>query len=120
MIWLDRFRDLTHRFLFRPLAARWDARCALLAGFLFSGFVHDLVISWPAGAGYGGPTIYFVVQALALLLERSRVGRFAGLARGIRGRLFAWVVILLPAPLLFHPPVVSRVVLPFLHSIGAL
>jgi hypothetical protein len=35
--WNTAFRDLTHRFLFRPLTARLGPRRALLAGFVFSG-----------------------------------------------------------------------------------
>jgi hypothetical protein len=117
--WNLAFRDLTHRFLFRPLAVRTSARAGLVAVFLFSGVVHDLVISLPAGAGYGLPTLYFVIQAAALLVERSRVGERLGLGRGCRGRLFTAVVLVAPAPLLFHPWFARGVVLPFLGALGA-
>src|SRR6266545_4410843 len=60
--WNLAFRDITHRFLFRPFTARWGARAGLAAVFLFSGVIHDVVISLPAGGGYGLPTLYFVVQ----------------------------------------------------------
>src|SRR5262249_3022444 len=86
--WNTAFRDLTHRFLFRPLTGLLGPRGAVLAGFLFSGVVHDLVISVPAGGGYGGPTLFFCVQAGALLAERSPLGKRLGLGRGWRGRLF--------------------------------
>jgi len=118
--WNRAFRDLTHRFLFRPLTARLGARGALAAGFLASGLVHDLVISLPAGDGYGGPTLFFVIQATALLAERSRVGRAIGLGGGLRGWLFTLLVLLGPASLLFHAPFVQSVVLPFLRAIGVL
>lgn len=118
--WNRAFRDLTHRFLFRPLTARLGARRALAAGFLTSGLVHDLAISLPAGGGYGGPTLFFVIQAAALLVERSRGGRAIGLGRGVRGWLFTFLVLFVPAPLLFHTPFLLNVVLPFLRAIGAL
>lgn len=112
--WNTAFRDLTHRFLFRPLAARLGPRRGLAAGFLFSGLVHDAVISWPAGGGYGWPTLYFAIQGAGLLAERSSAGRRLGLGRGRRGWAFALAVVAAPAWALFHPPFVTRVMLPFL------
>jgi hypothetical protein len=117
--WNTAFRDLTHRFLFRPLTGKLGPRGAVLAGFLFSGVLHDLVISVPADGGYGGPTIFFFWQGLALLLERSRFGRAIGLGRSWRGWLFTLVSLAAPACLLFHPPFVRNVVLPFMHVLGA-
>jgi len=117
--WNTAFRDLTHRFLFRPLAVRLGLRAGLTAGFLFSGAVHDLVISVPAGGGYGGPTLYFVLQGVGLLAERSRAGKRLGLGRGWRGWAFAATVVVGPAFVLFHPPFVLDVMLPFLAVIGA-
>ena len=66
------FRDLTHRFLFRPLTEAVGPRLAIVSGFTFSGLVHDLVISVLAGGGYGWPTLYFIVQALATTWPRRR------------------------------------------------
>ncbi len=117
--WNTAFRDLTHRFLFRPLTARLGVSGAVLAGFFVSGLLHDLVISIPAGAGYGGPTLYFLIQALALLIERSSLGRSLGLGRGWRGWVFATTVVLVPAPMLFHPPFMREVIVPFMDAVGA-
>ena len=115
--WNTAFRDLTHRFLFRPLTARFGARIALFVGFLFSGIVHDLVISLPARGGYGGPTVFFLVQAGAIFLERSTLGRRLGLARGLRGWAFAMLVLVGPICLLFHPSFVCGIVVPFVDWI---
>ena len=116
--WNTAFRDLTHQFLFRPLALRWGPRWAVMIGFLFSGLIHDLVISLPAEGGYGWPTLYFVIQLVGLLLERSRIGRKVGLGRGWRGRVFTLLVLAGPAYGLFHPPFVRNVVVPFMTAIG--
>ncbi|HVK16444.1 MAG TPA: MBOAT family protein [Fimbriiglobus sp.] len=117
--WNTAFRDLAHRFLFSPLAGWLGPHAGLAAGFLFSGVVHDLVISVPAGSGYGGPTLYFILQGIGLLAERSRAGRTLGLGRGWTGRAFAAVVVVGPVYGLFHPPFVFNVVLPLLDAIGA-
>jgi D-alanyl-lipoteichoic acid acyltransferase DltB (MBOAT superfamily) len=117
--WNTAFRDLTHRFLFRPLTAKLGARGAVFAGFIFSGLIHDAVISAPAGGGYGGPTLFFVVQAFGMLAERSRTGRRLGLGAGRIGWLFTVLLLVGPAPLLFHPPFVVGIVVPFMQAIGA-
>jgi len=118
--WNTAFRDITHRFLFRPLAARVGPRWALIAGFTFSGLIHDAVISVPAGGGYGGPTVFFAIQGLALLAERIRPMRAGGFASGWGRRLFTGLILITPSPLLFHPPFVERVVVPFLAAVGAI
>lgn len=117
--WNTAFRDLTHRFLFRPLASRLGPRAGAAAGFLFSGLVHDLVISAPAGGGYGWPTLYFALQGIGLLAERSKFGKAVGLGAGWSGRVFAAAVVVGPVYGLFHPPFVLGVVLPFLKALGA-
>jgi Membrane bound O-acyl transferase family len=117
--WNTAFRDLTHRFLFRPLSARLGPRAGVAAGFLVSGLVHDVVISAPAGCGYGWPSFYFAVQELGLLAERSRFGKALGLGSGSRGWTFTVVTVVGPAYGLFHSPFVVGVVLPFLDALGA-
>jgi hypothetical protein len=116
--WNVAFRDLTHRFLFRPLLPRLGANGALLIGFLFSGIVHDVVISLPAGGGYGGPTLFFVLQGAGLFIERSAAGRALGLGKGWRGWMFTAIILFAPACLLFHPPFVLNIVVPFLEAIA--
>jgi hypothetical protein len=117
--WNTAFRDLAHQFVFRPLVRRWGGTWALAASFVFSGLVHDLVISVPAEGGYGWSTLYFLVQGAAVFFERSRIGKALGLGGGWRGWMFAMLVLLVPAYGLFHPPFIHAVVVPFLQAIGA-
>ena len=116
--WNTAFRNLTHRFLFRPLNSRLGPRRAILAGFIFSGIVHDVVISVPAGGGYGWPTLFFGTQAVGIFVERSRAGRAIGLGRGWRGWLFAMLVLALPVYGLFHPPFIRNIMVPFMRAFG--
>lgn len=117
--WNMAFRDLAYRFLFRPFTRWFGPRWGILSGFAFSGVVHDLVISLPAGGGYGLPTLYFLLQPLALFAERSAIGKRCGLARDWRGRLFAAAIIAFPAPLLFHTHFVNNIIYPFMQALGA-
>ena len=115
--WNLAFRDLMYRFVFQPLTPSVGAASASMAVFFVSGLIHDAVISTAARGGWGLPTLYFLIQGAALLIERSRLGRRVGLGRGVVGRLFAAAVIVSPAGLLFHPPFMTRVVLPMLEAI---
>ncbi len=118
--WNGAFNRLAHDFVFRPLAKKSNVALATLVAFGVSGVLHELVISLPARGGYGLPTAYFLVQGLASLASRTRMGRRLGLGRGVRGWLFTMLVTAAPAFWLFHPPFVRRVILPFLQTIHAL
>jgi hypothetical protein len=118
--WNRAFRDLTHRFVFRPLTSHFGLAMGSLLAFLFSGLIHELVITVPAGGGYGGPTIYFLIQGAGLLLERSKTGRRMGLGSLWPGRLFAGAVLVAPVGLLFPRPFVVEVVVPFLMALGSI
>ena len=118
--WNLAFRDLAHTFFFRPLVGRVGVFGASLATFVVSGLVHELVISLPASGGYGLPTAYFLIQWLGVVVERSWLGKRLGLRHGFAGWLFAFVVVAGPMCILFHPPFVTGVMVPFLRVIGAL
>ncbi len=110
--WNLAFRDLTHKFLFRPLAHHFNGQVAMFIGFLVSGLIHELAITIPAGGGYGGPTAYFLIQALGLSAERSKFGSTFGLRRGWKGWLFAMFVLVTPVTLLFPEIFIVNVILP--------
>jgi alginate O-acetyltransferase complex protein AlgI len=114
--WNSAFNDLALRLAFRPIARRNGLVIGTLAAFGVSGLIHELVISLPAGAGYGLPTGYFLLQGLAVLGER----KCNALRRGISGWLFTMIIVAGPAYWLFHPPFVRHVIVPFMRAIGAL
>lgn len=117
--WNGAFRDLMHEIVFKPLTRSIGPRGALFLVFLISGALHELVISVPARGGYGLPTAYFVLQGLALLFERGKLGRKLGLGSGIKGWCFLAMVTGVPAFWLFHPIFIHHVILPMLHAICA-
>jgi len=118
--WNLAFRTLAHETVLRPLQRRLGLNGALFAVYLVSGLIHELVISLPAGAGYGLPTAYFLLQWLGLNMERSRLGRRAGLHHGMCGWAFMLLITAGPVYWLFHPAFVQRVIVPFFQTIGAL
>jgi len=117
--WNLGFHHLAAGLVFKPLRRRLGTMGATFAVFLVSGLIHDLVISFPAGAGYGLPTFYFSLQAAGLYVERSERGKVWGLGRGPLGWLYTLIVAAGPAFWLFHPWFVMRVVIPFLKMILA-
>ncbi len=118
--WNLGFRQVAHEFIFRPLQRRAGPAIAGLSVFFASGLIHDLVISLPARGGYGLPTAYFLLQGFGVLFERSALAKRIGLEKEFPARIFTVVVTAAPAFWLFHPPFVHRVILPFMHAIGAL
>lgn len=115
--WNLAFRDVMHGFVFRPLAPLVGGIWATVAVFVVSGLIHDAVISYAAGGGWGLPTLYFLIQAAAVFVERSRAGRRLGLGRGLSGWLFTFAIVVGPAGLLFHGPFIHNVVVPMVQAI---
>jgi len=118
--WNLGFRQLAHELIFRPMHRTLGAEAAGFLVFVVSGLIHDLVISLPARAGYGLPTIYFVLQGAGMTIEHSGFGKRLGLGQGVRGWFFMALFVAGPVYWLFHPWFVLRVILPFMHAIHAL
>jgi alginate O-acetyltransferase complex protein AlgI len=116
--WNRAFSAFARDLLFLPAARRIGTVAVTLVVFGFSGLAHELVISVPAGGGYGGPMLYFLFQGLLVLLENSWFFR-----TGLRHHRFcAWLwtasAVLIPLPLLFPAAFLQNVVLPFLTALG--
>ena len=118
--WNTAFRDLTNRFLFRPLLPSCGIAGAYFIGFFISGLVHDLVISIPARGGYGGPTVFFLIQFFSIRFTHSSLGKKLRLKTGWRGWCVAVISLLAPLGLLFHRPFVFEIILPFMKATGAI
>ena len=118
--WNSAFRALSFDLMFRPLSKVVGGVAALLLTFFLSGVIHDIVISIPAGGGYGWPTVYFTLQGIGVLAERSRAGQRLRRSHPGLARIFTLTVLLAPVGLLFPPLFVTLIIIPFLHVIGAL
>jgi hypothetical protein len=116
--WNLAFAEPARRFLLRPLARRWGGRRAGAVVFLVSGLIHETVVSLPARGGWGGPTLYFLLQGAGVVIEKSAIGVRAGLGHGIRGWCWTLLVAAAPLPLLFHAPFVREVIVPFYRALS--
>ena len=117
--WNLAFSQLAYDFGFMPLRRRLGIAGATLTVFAGSGLIHELVISVPARGGYGLPTLYFLIQGVGMVFERTTFAKQIGLGRGWRGWLFTAICTIGPTFWLFHPIFVRNVILPMLHAIGA-
>ena len=101
--WNLAFHVVAREQVFKPVARRWGVSWGTLAAFAFSGLLHDLLISLPAGGGYGLPSLYFLLQGAGVLAERRwRIG----------GRAWALFWVVAPLPLLFHRPFLEAIIRP--------
>jgi len=117
--WNRAYRRISFEYFFRPAVNRFGIVAGTFVAFLMSGLIHELVISFPAGAGYGGPTAYFLIQGVGLLLERTTVCRQSFTRHPTLGWLYTLAFILGPVGLLFHQPFLTHVIGPFLEAISA-
>jgi len=115
--WNLAFSEMTALTVFRPVTKALGRPAGTMAAFLFSGLLHELAISLPVRAGFGGPLLYFAFHGAAVLLEGhfERTGR-TFLTGPLASRLWVGAWLLLPLPILFHPPFLQGVVWPLLGS----
>jgi alginate O-acetyltransferase complex protein AlgI len=117
--WNRAFRDASYSAIFRPIARRHSAVAATWAVFLFSGIVHELLISVPGRGGYGLPILYFAIQGAIEVGEGRLTKRWPRWSKFPLGRILTLFVVFAPLPLLFHPPFVRNVIIPMLHAAGS-
>lgn len=106
--WNHAFTEMTALAVQRPLAQRIGSDRALLVSFLISGLLHEVVLSWPVDAGFGLPTLYFVLQGVGVVWQRQR-----------QSRILTLTLVVLPLPLLFHPWFVAGVATPIAAMLGS-
>lgn len=104
--WNLAFIEMNQRLFLRPVYRYFGKRGSRFALFALSGMLHELGLSFPAGAGWGGPLGYFLLQgALVAAEERFRIAN----------RVWVWLWLIAPSPLLFHEPFRRTLIVPFYH-----
>jgi len=101
--WNLSFSQMMARAVQRPLTPRLGKRGALFVVFLASGLLHELAITVPVQAGYGLPTLYFILHGIFVLLEKDHWPLW--LKRGI-----ALILVAAPLPILFPAEFTEHVI----------
>ncbi|MDJ0626223.1 MAG: MBOAT family protein [Candidatus Caenarcaniphilales bacterium] len=105
--------------LYRPLSIRIGTSSASFVSFLAAGLLHELAISVPVNAGYGYPTLYFMLQGLLVAFEKymEKTNRRIDRQESVN---FIWALlsVILLLPILFHGPFVRGVVWPIINYQG--
>lgn len=113
--WNLAFSEMATLTIYRPLSKHIGQPAATVATFGFSGLLHELALSVPVGGGYGLPTLYFLLHAGLVFVERwlARHGMAVDRINWV-GRLwtFAWVAA--PLPLLVHLRFLTGMIWPFM------
>ena len=119
--WGKRWNRIVPGFLreviFLPVARLAGAKVALVSVFLYSGLYHEGV-SFMARSGYGGPTLYFLLQCLGVALENTRPARRLFRGRLWLARVWTFAVVVLPVGLFLHPGIVDGYLVPMLVASG--
>jgi len=111
--WNVAFSEMTSITIFRPLRNRIRGATALMVAFIFSGLLHEIALSVPVNAGYGLPTLYFIIQGSLVLLEKVLSGnKVKFLQDKIYARVWTLFWVITPMPLLFHGQFIKQVLWP--------
>lgn len=103
MRWNLAYSHMMARVVKRPLAPVLGDKLALFAVFVVSGLLHELAITVPVGAGYGFPTLFFLVHGVAACLEKKNSTVMA---------LLCGLLLVVGLPLLFPGEFVREVIWP--------
>jgi membrane bound O-acyltransferase family protein len=115
--WNRVYSGMLREIAFAPLLYRVGPKWAMFAVFLYSGLIHEIA-SVAAGSGYGGPFVYFMVQALGFRLEETTWGRRFLRGRKVLGWCWTFVLVIAPLPLLVQPEFLLRAMTPLLAFFG--
>ncbi|MFC5405344.1 wax synthase family protein [Cohnella soli] len=111
--WNLAFSEMTTLSVYRPLLGIIGKNGAAFISFLFSGIMHELAISLPVRQSFGMPLLYFVIHGIGIVAERVLEGKGFFIASiPWLGRVWTFVWLVLPLPLLFNPSFLKAIMWP--------
>jgi hypothetical protein len=113
--WNIAYSEMIQLSVYRPLSGVMGKPFALFLSFSFSGLLHEIAISFPVQRYYGLPTLYFVLHGALMSFERSRLHQGKPIDRQVwKGRVWVFFWMVLPLPILFHPPFLAGTIWPLI------
>ncbi len=101
--WNLGYSHMMARSVKKPLTPILGEKWSMLAVFLVSGLIHELAITVPVGAGYGWPTLFFMLQGGICVMEKRGSWMMAFLC---------WVLLIIGIPFLFGEKFLEEIILP--------
>jgi len=89
-----------------------STQAGIIAAFVASALLHEFAITLPVLAGYGGPSLYFLVQGFYVILEKQPSVTARLERHPLLGRFVTWAVIALPIPVCFVAQFRTQIALP--------
>jgi hypothetical protein len=119
--WNTAYHRLIYTFVYKPTHAWAGKLGSLYLSFLVSGLLHELVFSYPYKGGYGLPTLFFMIQAVGITIERSPLGKKIKMrGAGSWGRVYVYLFTIPSSMFLFHIALIRGGVLPCLRALHVL
>ncbi|MBI3633095.1 MAG: membrane bound O-acyl transferase family-domain-containing protein [Candidatus Vogelbacteria bacterium] len=114
--WNNAFSEMATSAIYRPLSPIVGTNLAAMAVFIFSGALHELVISFPVHAGYGLPMLYFLIHGCLVVTERKfKTWGYSVNTYPVIGWIWTAFWLILPLPILFHQPFIKRIIWPIFN-----
>merc|ERR1712194_966864 len=87
-------------------------QAGIVAAFVASALLHEIGITLPVVAGFGGPTLYFLMQGFCVVVEKRPSVEAWREKNPVIARLLMWVAIAAPFPICFVVPFRTEIALP--------
>jgi alginate O-acetyltransferase complex protein AlgI len=109
--WNLAFTEMTSVAIYAPLKNRIGSAGAIMLAFMFSGLLHEVALSVPVNNGYGLPLLYFTIQGILVLTEKTLIAhKNKFLQHKITSRIWVFLGLVIPLPLLFHTQFLKQIV----------
>merc|ERR1712194_312739 len=95
-------------------------KAGVATAFIASAMLHELGITAPVLAGFGGPSLYFVLQGVCVMVEKTPSAVEWRNSHQALARVLMWIAIAAPFPICFVVPFRTEIALPLTLKVAEL